>query len=104
MLTRFGRLAALTALVGLFATSSALAGPHFSVQIGVPVVVAPAPPVYVAPPPPPPYAYGYGYGYVWQPGYYITTRFGPRWVAGAWVRRAYVPAYGRYRYARRGWR
>jgi len=107
MRTHFFKIAGLTMLLGvLIAPSAHAAQVHIGVQIGVPapVIVAPAPvivaprpvyvaprPVYVAPPPAyvAPVVVAPGPGYIWQPGYYVTTGYGPRWVAGAWV-----PAHG----------
>jgi hypothetical protein len=109
MATHFIRLAALTAVVGALMVPSARAAQvRVGVQIGAP------PPVVVAPPP----VYGgqvyggpvyggpvYGgrvvapRGYVWQPGYFVRTMFGRRWVPGAWVRERvpYGNAYGYWR-------
>ena len=103
MVGHIARFAGLTALLATFVAAPAHAAQvHVGVQIGVPA------PVVVAPPP----AVVYGgpvvapYGYFWQPGYYVVTSFGRRWVAGAWVRRAPIAPRG-YGYAygyRRGWR
>ena len=81
MLTRY--LVGLTLLFGLLLAPAAHASTRIAVQIGVPVRALVAP-VAVAPA-----AYG---EYIWQPGYYVWTGFGRRWVAGAWIR----PSYGRY--------
>ena len=100
MLTHIARLAGLTALLAVLIAPSAHAAQfRVGVQIGPPVVVAP-PPVYGA--------YG-APGYVWQPGYYVWTGYGRRWVPGAWVLRGHVPngrAYGYWRNDRydRRWR
>lgn len=90
MLTRYSRLAGLTLLFGLLLTPVADASTRVVVQIGVPGVAVAAP-VRVAPAP---YA-----GLIWQPGYYLWTGYGRRWVPGAWIR----PAYGRHARERRHW-
>lgn len=94
--SRIARLIGLTMMAGLAYVPAAQAGQHFSIRIGI-GAGAPAAVVPVVRP-----------GYVWQPGYYVRTRFGVEWVPGAWV-----PApYGRvdrdrgYRadvYSRRDW-
>src|SRR5262249_49356293 len=87
MIPRFARMIGLTLALGLVFVPTAHASPQISIHVGIgaPRVVAPAAVVPVGAP----YA-----GYVWQPGYYAWTRFGYRWVPGAWV----SPGY-----ARRGW-
>jgi hypothetical protein len=96
MLTRYSRLAGLTLLFGTLLAPAAHASTRIAVQVGLPLpaVVAPVAvaPVVVAAPYP---------GLIWQPGYYVGTGYGRRWVRGAWIR----PAYGRpgWAYARRGW-
>ncbi len=87
MLTRYSRLAGLTLLFGTLLTPAAHADTRIAVHIGVPVRAVVAP-VAVAPAP-------YG-GFIWQPGYYVRTGYGRRWVPGAWIRPA-------YRYGRPGW-
>jgi hypothetical protein len=91
MVRHFAGVGGLAVVAGLLAAPAAQASTHFSVQIGVgvpgPVIVAPAPvygpaPVYA---PAQVYAGAPGPGYVWTPGYYVTTRFGSRWVPGGWV-------------------
>ena len=81
------RVTGLMVLVGGLSVATAQADSHFSIHVGVgaPVAVAPGP-------------YGYGTyvqapypGYVWQPGYYV----GSRWVVGGWVPRG--------RYVARRW-
>jgi hypothetical protein len=81
MLKRFAQLAGLTLLLGLVFVPAAHAGPRFSFSIGV----GPSFPVgpYAVPPGPPP-------GYIWQPGYYVRSGFGDRWVPGAWVPAPYA--------------
>ena len=91
MLLRFARLTILTAAVGLLAVPAAHASTHVFVQLGIPAPVY-VRPVYVPPPVAAPYP-----GYVWRAGYYVTTPYGPRWIAGAWVPRAY------YYRGDRGW-
>jgi hypothetical protein len=88
MLTRYSRLLGLTLLFGALLTPAAHASTRIAVQVGVPfpAIVAPVP---VAPA-------GYA-GFIWQPGYYVGTGYGRRWVAGAWIR----PNYGHY--GRPGW-
>jgi hypothetical protein len=109
----------LARLAGLTAVFAALcAVPAHAAQFRVGVQIGAPPPVFIAPPPVyvPPVYYGprvvYGppvgvpYGYEWQPGYYVWTSWGRRWVPGAWVRRGHAPhghAYGYWRNARR-WR
>jgi hypothetical protein len=85
MVKRFAQLAGLTLLLGLVFVPAAHAGPRFSFSIGVGPSYPIAP--YEATPAPPP-------GYIWQPGYYVRSGFGDRWVPGTWV-----PA----PYARRNW-
>jgi hypothetical protein len=88
MLQRFAQLATFTLLFGFAQVPAAHASTHVYVQIGSPApIITPVP---VAPP-----VYS---GYVWQPGYYVWTRFGYRWVPGAWVRPAYAP--GRWAHER----
>jgi hypothetical protein len=94
MLQRYSRLAGLTLVLGLFFVAAAEASTHVSVQIGVgapigvPVQVAPAP---------------YG-GYIWQPGYYVWSGFGYRWVPGAWVPGPYARGgWARERWAHERW-
>jgi hypothetical protein len=91
MRTRYSGLVGLTLLFGTLLTPAAYASTRIAVQIGVPV------PVVVAPVPVAPVAYS---GFIWQPGYYVWTGYGRRWVAGAWIR----PRYGRpgWSYQRRG--
>ena len=78
----------------LLAGSTAFAGTHFFVGVGV---GAPAGYYMAAPPPPPPvvaYRPAYpGPGYVWVSGYWYPH--GPRyaWRAGYWARRPYARAY-----------
>ncbi len=97
MLTHIARLTGLTALLAVLIAPSAHAAQfRVGVQIGrpAPVVVA-QPPVYGS--------YG-APGYIWQPGYYVWTGYGRRWVPGVWVLRGHVPngrAYGYWR--NRGW-
>lgn len=111
MLPRFVRLTILTAFVGLLAVPAAHADTRVFVQLGIPGPMIPAPvvagPVY-APPVYAPYP-----GYIWRAGYYVPTPYGPRWVAGAWVPRAYhYRGWGhgprghwdRRAYGPRGWR
>src|SRR5258708_31194410 len=90
MLTHIARLAGLTALVAVLMAPSAHAAQfRFGVQVGPPAAVYGS---YGAP------------GYVWQPGYYVWTAYGRRWVPGVWVLRGHVPngrAYGYWR--NRGW-
>jgi hypothetical protein len=97
------RVAGLLVLFGALSVSTAHADSRFSVHVGIG-----APPVVVTPGP-----YGYGYygpapypGYVWQPGYYVGTR----WIGGGWVPRArFVERrwdrndYRRYERDRRDW-
>lgn len=87
MAPRFARLIGMTFVAGLAFVPAAHASPHVSVQVGIgaPVQVAPVVPAARA-------------GYVWQPGYYVRTRFGYEWVPGTWV-----PAPYTYRSERRGW-
>ena len=87
MVKRFASLAGLTLVLGLVCAPAAHAGTRFSVQIGLPVLVAP---VAVTPGPPP--------GYVWHPGYYVWTGFRYRWMPGAWV-----PSYVQGNWARERW-
>jgi hypothetical protein len=82
MLQRFARVSMLTLVLAFLAVPAARAETHFSFHIGV---GAPLVPVPVAPA---------RYGYVWQPGYYVRTPFGDRWVSGVW---RYQP------YESRGW-
>jgi hypothetical protein len=79
MMKRFAQVAGLTLLLGVLFVPAAHAGPRFSFSLGV----GPSYPVA-------PYAVAPGPGYVWQPGYYVRTGFGDRWVAGAWVPAPYV--------------
>ena len=88
------RVAGLMVLFGALSAGTAHADSRFSVHVGIG-----APPVVVAPGP-----YGYDYygpapypGYVWQPGYYIGTR----WITGGWVPRA---RFVERRFDRRDWR
>ena len=92
MLKYFARLAGLTAVLATLVAPSAHAAQfRVGVQIG-----AQAPyggPVYGGP------SYAQR-GFVWQPGYFVGTAFGRRWVPGAWVLRGHVPngnAYGYWR-------
>jgi hypothetical protein len=87
MLRRCFRLAGLTLFVGALLTPAAHADTRFDVRIGVP-----GPPVVA------PYAFeSRGHeGFVWQPGYYVWTAYGERWVPGTWIR----PSYG---YRRPAW-
>ncbi len=88
MLRHIARLAGLTALVAVLMAPSANAAQfRVGVQVGTPVVVAP---VYRE--------------RVWQPGYYVWTGYGRRWVPGMWIIREHGPrgrAYGYWR--NRGW-
>jgi hypothetical protein len=79
MKKRLAAVAGLTLLLGVLAAPAAQASSHFSVGIGVgaPYVAAPYAP-YARP--------------VWRPGHYVWTRFGYRWVPGAWIRPAAVYA------------
>jgi hypothetical protein len=87
MLTHIARLAGLTALLALLIAPSAHAAQfRVGVQVGAPVVVAP---VYRE--------------RVWQPGYYVRTGYGRRWVPGMWIMRERGRAYGYWRDDRR-WR
>ncbi len=80
----------------LLASTSAFAGVHWSVGIGVGGYYPPPPVAVYAPPPPPPAYYvpaAPGPGYVWVSGYYYPV--GPRyvWRAGYWARRPFPGAY-----------
>jgi len=94
MLKRFAHVAGLTLLLGVAFAPTAHASTRISVQIGARVPIAP---VAVAAAP---------RGYLWRPGYRVWTRFGYRWVPGAWVPPPYVRGYWapdwRWR-VRRGW-
>jgi hypothetical protein len=85
MWTRYSRLAWLTLLFGTLLTPAAHADTRFEVRIGVPgpPVVAYVPPAHA--------------GYIWQPGYFVSSGYGRRWVPGTWIR----PTYG---YGRPAWR
>ena len=88
MVPRWLRFAGLTLLLGFAVVPAAHAQTRWSIDIGVGgprVAVAPAP-----------------YGYVWEPGRYMWTGYGYRWIDGRWVP---PPTYGRrlvapYRYDR----
>ena len=89
MVKRFALLASLTLVLAALTAPVAQASPHMFVQIGEPApFVAP---IAVARTPYP--------GYTWQPGHYIWTRFGYRWVPGVWVRTFY-PSYSPGRWER----
>jgi hypothetical protein len=95
MRTSYSRLVGLTLLFGLLLTPAAHASTRIVFQIGVPAPVVLAP-VAVGPAP---YA-----GLIWQPGYYVWTGYGRRWVPGAWIRPSYGrPGYERWGRERRGW-
>ena len=81
MRKRIAQLAGLTLLLGIVFVPSLHASPRFpfSVRVGAPGPIAP---YAVAP--------GPRSGYVWQPGYYVQTEFGDRWVEGAWIPEPYV--------------
>src|SRR6266513_590097 len=98
MMKYIARIVGLTGILGMLIAPSAHAGQvRVGVQIGAPPVVVAQPPVYGG------QVYGgqgyggQGYGesvygprgYVWQPGYFVRTMFGRRWVPGAWVPRGY---------------
>ena len=91
MRARILTIAAAAVLFGLLAVPSAHADSRFSFQLGVgaPVVVAPAP-VYVD-------------GSYWQPGYYASFGYEPRWVSGYWVNRHYRDRFDRGRWERQRW-
>jgi YXWGXW repeat-containing protein len=94
MVKRFSLLASLTLVLAVLAAPVAQARTNIFVQIGAPApFVAPIP---VARTPYP--------GYTWQPGHFIWTRFGYRWVPGVWVRTFY-PSYspGRSERDHRDW-
>lgn len=76
---RYIAIAAMTVGLGTMFAPAAHASPQISVQIG----------------PAAPYR-----DMVWQPGHYVRTAFGVRWVRGAWVRRPYVRRYDAGRFGR----
>jgi len=78
MLKRIALVAMFSTLGAFLFVPSAHAETHWSVHVGIGAPVVPAP-VVVSPPP----------GYVWQPGYYVATAYGSRWIPGTWV-----PSYG----------
>src|SRR5947208_831557 len=100
MVARYARLVGFALVLGLAFVPAAHASPRVSIHIGIGApapIVAPAAVVPVARP----YA-----GYAWRPGHYVWTRFGYRWVPGAWVSPAYAgPGWngGRLQYERRAW-
>ena len=81
MRKRIVQLAGLTLLLGIVFVPSLHASPRFSFSVRV----GPSRPIA-------PYAVAPGprSGYVWQPGYYVQTEFGDRWVEGAWIPAPYV--------------
>ena len=81
MRKRIAQLAGLTLLLGIVFVPSLHASPRFSFSVRV-GPSAPFAPYGIAPSPPS--------GYVWQPGYYVQTAFGDRWVEGAWIPAPYV--------------
>jgi hypothetical protein len=93
MTKRIAQLAGLTLLLGIVFVPSLHASPHFSFSLRV-GPSGPIAPYAVAP--------GPRSGYVWQPGYYVQTEFGERWVEGAWIPAPYVRGtYDRGTYDRR---
>jgi hypothetical protein len=81
MRKRIAQLAGLTLLLGIVVVPSLHASPRFSFSVRV-GPSGPIAPYAVAP--------AARSGYVWQPGYYVQTEFGERWVEGAWIPAPYV--------------
>ena len=76
---RYIAIAAMTVGFGTMFAPAVHASPQISVQIG----------------PAAPYR-----NMVWQPGHYVRTAFGVRWVRGVWVPRAYGRRYESRRFDR----
>jgi hypothetical protein len=81
MKKRIAQVAGLTLLLGIVFVPSLHASPRFSFSLRL-GPSAPIAPYGVAPSAPS--------GYIWQPGYYVQTPFGARWVEGAWIPAPYV--------------